>query len=331
MIYKRFNTQKMKTFFCFLFLLLISDFIHAQDTIFMKSGAQIPAIIKEIGDVEIKYKKYNQSEETGIYTVFIYEVASLHYKNGTVVDYNRAEIYEPGKSRGQGPNTGSSVLMAKFSFGLSQNFFKRDASDNLEEFWRYFNNNSYLRVGGNPNYRAINLAMNAELGGNHRNWIGAQLQLIGTPKNSIYASFNNNEIKLRTYHYNISMFYGRSINYKKNLIFIFEPSMDLAQMSGNLKFGGVNYRVTSFSGIASHFALGLDWNISKRLSINLRAGKRFMKIDEVHKSAFSSTGYQSFYVNPEKDLLYVKWSGAYVGIGASFSIYGKINGSRPSS
>jgi hypothetical protein len=319
----------IRTLLCFLFLTVFSNIMRAQDTIFMKSGVIIPAIIQETGDVEIKYKKYSQPEQAGIYTVFINDVARLHYKDGRVVDPGRSGISAPGGGKSQSSDAPSSALTAKWSFGLSGNYFNRSESDNLLAFWRFQNSNNNLEIGGNPRYLAVNLSMSFCLGGNKRNFLGAQLQLIGTPKDAISASYNNglNEIRLRNNCYNISMYYGRSINYKKNLVLIFEPSLDIGMMNGIIRLDSTAYKVSATAGMSSHFALGLDWNISKRISTNFRVGQRFMKIEEVHKSATSSTGYSKFYANPNisDELLYVKWSGVYVSLGFSYSLYSKMN------
>ena len=73
--------------FCLLFLAFTS-IIKSQDTIFLKTGEIIPAIILEKGEVELKYKKFAQPEPAGIYTVFNSDVSSIHYKNGSIAALN---------------------------------------------------------------------------------------------------------------------------------------------------------------------------------------------------------------------------------------------------
>ncbi len=298
----------------------------------MKSGEFLPAIILETGEIEIKYKKTDPPDSKGIYTVFKYEVSSLHYKNGNIVDYANLGINDlvlPDRHKPDPTLTGQFI---KFGFGVSGNYFRRTDSDNLNTFWRYHNDNKNLAVGGNPKYLSYNIIMNIPLGGNRRNWLAAGLQLISTPKDAIYASSRNglNEIELKMFYYNIEMIYGRSINYKKNLLFIFEPSLDLGFMSGFIKLDSSNYKLSFNTGVGSHIAVGLDWNISKRVTANIRVGQRFLNIKESHNSLSSSTGFSRFYANPliNKDLLYIKWNGSFVSFGLSYSFYAKMPGSR---
>ena len=50
--------------------------------------------------------------------------------------------------------------------------------------------------------------------------------------------------------------------------------------------------------------------------IALRAGYRFVKIDESHADASSDTGYSTFYVNGvDGETLKVDWSGMYMTAG----------------
>jgi hypothetical protein len=79
--------------------------------------------------------------------------------------------------------------------------------------------------------------------------------------------------------------------------------------------------------MGSHFALGMDWIVSKRVLFSVRTGKQFMKIEESHENKASSTGASRFYANPSinDDFLYVNWGGFYASAGISFSLYTSIN------
>ena len=323
----------MKAYVSCIFLLFITNIIYPQDTIFMKSGARILSEIIETGDIQIKYKKLNSTESAGIYTVFIHDVGSLHYGSGKVINYDWPELYAPGSEKNLSSNTASSDLFMKFGIGLSGNYFNRNASDNLRDFWRYHNQNDKLEVGGNSRYMSVNLSMMAPLGATKRNWLGAQLQLIMSPEDAISAAneyIGLNELKLRTYHYNISMFYGHSINFKKNLIVFFEPSLDIALMTGFIKIPMGDFKVSAGPGVSSHFAVGLDYNISKRFTTNFRIGQRFLKIEERHVNPNNATVYSRFYANPtvNNDLLFVNWGGTYASIGFTYSLYAKIPSGR---
>jgi hypothetical protein len=318
----------MKKILFGLLLLLFSITGKTQDTIFMKSGTKIPAEILEVGDIEIKYKRIMPPNVNGVYTVFKYEVESLHYKSGRISDFTSLGINEiPFKEiKSKGPDISGQFI--KFGIGISENYFSRTGNDNLETFWRFRNGDGNYTVGGNPQYLSINLSMLMPLGGNRRNWLAAGLQLINTPEDAILASVNNgaNEIKLKTFYYNIQLIYGRSINYKKNLIFILEPSLDIGMMSGNITVDNDNHKLSALIGMGSHFAVGIDWNISKRFTANFRVGQKFLKIDESHASTTSSSGYATFYADPRinNDLLFVSWAGQYASVGLSFNLYTRM-------
>jgi hypothetical protein len=318
--------------FCLIFL-AFTGVIKSQDTIFLKTGEIIPAIIVEKGEVELKYKKFAQPEPAGIYTVFISDVASIHYKNGSVAALSTSNQNVGNTVNNQTTHYDPAAPVMKFNIGISGTYFKRNESDNLLLYWRYKNQNNNLDLGGNQRCFSLNLSMCSPMGGTKRNWFGATLQLAFTPSNAISASniYNGllNEIKLNTFYYNIIMFYGHSLNHKKNLIVIFEPALDLAMMSGSIKVDGTSYKESGMSG-GSHFALGLDWIISKRILASFRAGERFMKIKEEHEDKTLSSGFGSFYVNPQinNDLVSVNWSGPFASIGLSYSLYGKMRPGR---
>ncbi|MCB8994621.1 MAG: hypothetical protein H6538_03325 [Bacteroidales bacterium] len=297
--------------------------IHAQDTIFMKSGVIIPAKDIVVGDVEIRYKKYEQTEPAGIYTVFKEDVSTLHYSGGKEIVFPDSS---PVREKELDNKTG---LTFRLRVGLSENYFNRDSDDKLLAFWRYHNQDPSIGLNGKNSFRAINLSMLAAVGGSQRHWMGAGLQLIATPKKSIFGSnyYNGlNEINLRSLYYNISFIYGRSINYKKNLVLLFKPSLDIGLMSGEIILYDISYKESMISGMGSDFSLGLDWIISKRLTLNFEAGKRFITYKESHPSTSSSTGYANFYVNHSvnNDLVSINWGGFYFGAGLNFSFFAKV-------
>lgn len=311
----------MKTGFLYIFLIATINICFSQDTIFMKDGAVIPSKIIDKTDAEVKYRKYGPPESVGIYSVFIIDIAKLKFENG--------EIIECSMNEQDMLNSSNDELLPsncwRWLFGVSTNYFSRNKSDNLITFWRYWNNNNSLNIGGDRMFFAINISMSATMGGGKRNWLGAKLQLIASPKDAIYAKneFHGlNEIQLRSYFYNIIMFYGHSLNHRKDMVFIFEPSLDVGFMSGDITFYEKNYKVTGFS-LNSHFATGLDWIITKRWLVSYRVGYRFMKMKEYHKTSASSTGSSTFYANPtvSNELVYVNWGGFYFNVGFSIALY----------
>lgn len=318
--------------FCLL-LLLFSGIVSAQDTIFVKSGEVIPVTIVSKNNMEIKYKKFGQPESAGIYSVFISDIKSIHYKDGIIADYTVAG----GNNINNKPETGLDMAgkmgVIKISFGISGNYSDRNGSDNLESFWNYSNGANPPEIEWNPVYYSLDLKTTFVIGQSGRNMIGDELQLILLPQDAIYSSnaSGSNEIKLRSFYYNIILFYGHTLNHKKNLIAVFEPGLDISFMSGYLKLANTKYDISSNLGTGLHLAAGVDWIISRRLQANVRIGERFMKIKESHKNSDSSTGYSSFYVNKNinKDLLSVKWNGPYASVGLSWSFYAKMKLGRP--
>ncbi len=296
----------------------------------MKSGAIIPAIIMEIGDVELKYKKFAQAEPAGIYSVFISDLASIHYLNGNVVDYTN---YVPDVNKKPEKETlkeAGTLSTMRFNMELSGYYCNRNESDNLRLFWRNLNNDNSLDIGYKPFCYSLNIGMGTVMGPHKRTWFGDKIQLIFTPSDAIYATndYNggSNEIKLKMFYFNIMFYLGRTLNHKKTLMYILEPGIELGFMSGLIKIHDTNYNVSHVSGICAHLATGFDWSISKRFLASIRVGQRFMDVEEMHESSKSKTGYSSFLVNPptNNNHVSVNWSGTYFSLGISYCFYTKI-------
>ncbi|HLP73769.1 MAG TPA: hypothetical protein VK155_12760 [Bacteroidales bacterium] len=320
----------MKKELILLMLLLVSVKAVSQDTIFVKSGEVIPAVIISKDNTEIKYKKFSQKESAAIYSVFVSDVKSIHYSDGIVADYTETQVLSKGPKR---PVELAPMMgIGKLSIGMSANRFSRSTSDELTKFWQV---NPFLKnttpVSSNPGYYALELRMNMVMGRSLRNWIGTGLELIFTPDDAIYANSTDgrDEINLHGFYYNIPLYYGHTINHKKNLIAIFEPALNLAFFSGNIKVDGDDGKISSNLGTGMNLAFGVDWLFSKRFHVSLRAGQRFLKIKESHKDETSSSGYSSYYTNPpDKDFLTIKVNGPYVSAGLYWSMYYKMKGFR---
>ena len=307
-------------FYCILFLVFFLPVIgKAQDTIFLKSGIVIPAVIVEKGAMEIKYKKFGQPEPAGIYSVFASDVARIKYKNGTVVENTTRQAVQ------EAPGSKAALEM-KLSIGPCISYFNRNTADNLLLFWRNWNNDQQLAIGGNHNLYSMTLDFGGALGGTKRNWFGTILQLAFTPSDAIYASnIQNglqNKIKLQNFYYNIKVYYGHTINHKKTIVPLIETGIDLGMMNGTITWQGVAYKESSISKICPHLATGVNWIISKRLLASVRAGLQFMSIDETHEDKKSSTNFATFYANPpgNTELVKVKWSGSYASFGLAYTL-----------
>jgi hypothetical protein len=200
-------------------------------------------------------------------------------------------------------------------------YFNRNTDDDLLVFWKDRTGDMNATIGGNPLSIPIFLKMNMIVGRSGRNRLGDELQLMITPVDAIYATDDNglNEIKLRNFYYNITLYYGYN-----------RTGLDLAFMSGYIKLNNTKYDISGNLGAGFHAAAGFDWIMSKRLMASGRAGYRMMKVKESHESSSSSTGYATFYVDPPaEDLLTVKWNGPYFSFGLSFSFYSKMKTGAP--
>ena len=72
----------MKKMGTILFVVATGSILHAQDTIYTKSGNIIPAKVYEITQQEIRYQK-SSNLEGPIYTINKNSVSLIEYKNGT--------------------------------------------------------------------------------------------------------------------------------------------------------------------------------------------------------------------------------------------------------
>jgi hypothetical protein len=310
----------MKTIILFFSLLIFINISRAQDTIFMKNGTSILAKNIVIGSDEINYQKTSPPNSTAIYSVFIIDVSKIKYQNGTIQEFTKTE--QKNEFGGKVPKAGF-----RFSLGYMYNYTKMNRLTDLETFWRNINQNQNLDISYKQNSSTFYLSMTSPLGHSQRNWIGDEVFLTFFPKSTIVAVnefHGKNEINLDLVSFSIIIFYGHTINYKKNLIALIEPGISGGFLNGNFRLFEEDYKVDNMSGINLHLALGLDWIISKHFQANLRFGHRFMNIDEIHKSPLGY--YSSFYINPgvSEDLLKINWSGNYVSLGFAFSVNTKL-------
>jgi len=317
------------TLFSMLFL-AVASLISAQDTIFVKIGQPIPAVILNKNNTEISYKKYGQPEPAAIYSIFVSDISSIHYQDGIIADYSQAGQARTDNNSPSAIELAGTMKAVRWSFGVSVDYFNRNVNDDLLVFWQNKTGDNNATIDANPVSFPIILKMGMMLGNTGRNRLGDELQLMITPVDAIHALDKNglNEIKLRNFYYNITLFYGHNLNHKKSLYAIIEPGLDMGFMSGYIKLNGIEYNISGNLGVGFHTALGADWIISRRIMASGRAGYRLMSVKESHENSASSTGYSSFYVKPgvSEDLLKVKWDGVYYSFGLSWSLYSKLKG-----
>jgi hypothetical protein len=317
----------MKNFLITMLFLAFSSTISAQDTIFVKSGEIIPAVIVEKNNTEIKYKKSGQANSTAVYSVFVSDVASIHYKDGIIADYSLAG--QPfGQTSKRPIDYAGTMKVIRLSIGFTGEFANRVPSDDLLTWWRFYTGKSKAVINCNPVSFPVDLKMIFVLGNSGRNWLGDELQLIVTPKDALNASEYEDTCKLRltNFYYNITLFYGHTINHKRTVAAIFEPGFDLSFMSGTFKFIDNIYKETGTVGMGFHTAIGIDWLITPRVTLSCRAGYRQQRIKEQHDGP---NGYSHFTIPPDNvKRMVIDWKGPFASIGLNFNFYTKMKGMK---
>lgn len=97
----------MKQFLPFIFLLLSSISLSAQDVIFKQDGSEIKAEVTEIGSTEIKYKKF-ENLSGPVYTILKNDVFMIKYKNGTKDVFTASTSSSSSSSNGGSSANGNS-------------------------------------------------------------------------------------------------------------------------------------------------------------------------------------------------------------------------------
>ncbi|HEY5470781.1 MAG TPA: hypothetical protein VIK07_09685 [Bacteroidales bacterium] len=322
----------MKKNLLLLFLFGFPFVLVAQDTIFVRTGQNIPAIIVEKNDTEIKYKKFGQPEPAAIYSIFVSDIKSIHYKDGIIADYTQTGQPATDNKPAAPIEKAGTMNAIKFSLGGGVENFTRKTDDALLLLWRNRLNDPKATIGGNPVSFPFIFKMNMALGNMKRNWLGAEVQFIITPSDAIYATNSSGtyEIKLKNFYSNITMYYARSLNHKNNLLATIETGLDLAFMSGYIKDNNISYNMYGNTGGGFHTAIGVDWLLSKRITASLRGGYRSMKIKaQWEDRSVNPTEYYNFWVIyppiSSQELLTVKWNGLYASFGLQWSFYSKTN------
>ena len=318
----------MKTKIIIFLFFALPMYLTAQDTIFVKTGQVIPANIVEKNNIEIKYKKFGQAEPAPIYSLFISDLKSIHYKDGIVADYTQTGQPATDHKRSAPIEKAGTMNAMKFSIGGGVENFSRNSDDRLLVLWRDKLVNPSATIEGNPVSFPVSLQFSMPLGFMQRNWLGVDAQLIMTPSDAINATSSNgsSEIKLKNFYYNITMFYGRSLNHKNNLLAIIEPGLDLGAMSGYIKLNNTSYNLYGNMGSGFHGALGVDWLISKRFTASLRGGYRVMKFRAMWEDrTVDPVKYYNIYVDPpSEELLDITMNGPFASFGLKWSFYTKL-------
>lgn len=294
--------------------------VKGQDTIVLKTGVIIVTTITDTAKAEIKYKKFGQPEPAGIYSVFKSDVLRIHYKDGKEVSY--IVPAEDNQIR-----TDRQFMSMRFNFGFGVNYYDRNDNDNLLVFWRFYNQNDNLSITNKKYCYSYMVNMTSTIGVSKRNMLSSCFELYMFPKGFVNASnsfYGNNSINLTGWGMLVSLTYGHSLNYKKNLFAVIEPGINPGFIKGDIILFGEDYKMSMVSNISGSIATGLEWMISKRLVANMRVGYRYMKSENSFENDSSSTGYSHFFTNnTDKEIMYINYSGIYCRVGLYFSMYAK--------
>ena len=268
-----------------LFLFGFPLVLSAQDTIFVRTGQIIPVVIVEKNNTEIKYKKFGQPEPAAIYSVFVSDVKSIHYKDGIIADYTQAGQPSTDNKPAAPIAKAGTMNAIKFSLGGGVDYFNRNSDDALLRLWRNRLKDPNATVGGNPVSYTFLFKMNMALGNMKRNWLGDEVQFIINPSDAINAtnSTGTYEIKLKNFYSNLTIYYARSLNHKNNLLATIETGLDMAFMSGYIKDDNISYNMYGNVGGGFHAAVGVDWFLSKRITASLRGGYRSGKVKAIYE------------------------------------------------
>lgn len=273
----------MKAELVFFFLIFFSEALSAQDTIFVRNGQPIPAIIVEKNSAEIKYRKFGKPESAAIYSLFTSDILSIHYKDGIVADYTQ-EVKQQEKTPTTAIEMAGTQKVFRVSIGLGAEYFSRYTWDEFLPAWRYSTGIQDAQIGGRQFSFPIILKLSGVLGNLNRNWFGDEVKFVSLP-DAISAKENGGSggIKLSDFNCNIMLFYGRTLNTARNIAAILEAGLDLSfGLHGYVKLTGKTYNyVTSVGSAGPHFAIGADWVILKRLTASCRIGYRFLKKEEL--------------------------------------------------
>lgn len=303
----------------FLLLLWFPGIISAQDTIFVKNGNIIPAIIVSKDNTVVKYRSAAGTESTAVHTIFVSDIKDIHYANGRVDNMKSGNKMPEEKSRSAFQRAGE-YNIGRISFGAGPGLFVRSNSDNLNEFWSMGSNRQAL--GGNPVLFRYELKMSFVTSYSKRSWVSCGLQVYMLQDNAIYATGNNemDKISFTSSFGGITLNYGYAFNAKKNLVAIFDPGIDFSGMDGYIKISGITYDLYTKSKTGWHLGTGIDWLFSKIFHASLRAGYRFSKpVNENHFDYNSPTHYSHFNINGNP--VQIKWNGPYVSLALSASVY----------
>jgi len=317
-----------KELFLILILVLYPGLIKGQDTIFTKSRGIIPAVIISKNNSVIKYKKSGQQESAAVYSVFLSDIESIHYADGTKADYTKTD--EGSEKIKTAYDLAGNYGIGKISLGIGSGFFLRNMSDNLDEFWKNQAGQGSPALGGNLTCYPVELKMSFVTSQSRRHWVASGLEIFKRPGNSIYASDNDrvNEISIGASYMSVFLYYGYAVNNRKNLVTVLQPGVDFVFMDGYIKTNNIKHDLFSGMRTGMHIATGFDWIFSRTFHGNLRIGYRVSKeFKEIHFDTASPTGLSTYYVgnNP----VIIKWNGLYASIGISASFYFRADRGRP--
>lgn len=95
------SSKRIRTIALYI-MLFISLSVFAEDIIVLRSGDIIKAVVKEVTQTEIKYKK-SSNPKGPLYTINKSDVLSINYSNGTKDSFSESNDYEPSNKNDGSP------------------------------------------------------------------------------------------------------------------------------------------------------------------------------------------------------------------------------------
>ncbi|HVN57170.1 MAG TPA: hypothetical protein VMT63_02630 [Bacteroidales bacterium] len=263
-----------------LFITSLSGVLVAQDTIYVKRGKPIIAYIISKDNTEIVYKKKDQPDSSGLYTVFVADIRSIHYKNHIVADYTRIDYDENAEIHKAEEKTSRKNSIV-FSLESGIELLTRNNDDDVLKLWKS-NTKSGTGLEGNRFALPVYFKFTMFFGQSKRNSLTNGLGITYLPK-YVYGSENNGENMIRLNNYILSdiVDFSHSLNLKKTVFIVIATGIDIYFLSGNLKLGSIAYSniLDEAVPVSPRLAAGLDLVISDRFTFNIRLGCNISKND----------------------------------------------------
>ena len=339
------STQNFRNLFCLAFLLAVSNFAKAQDTIVQTNGNKIIAVVQEVGTTEIKYKKYETRQTSPVYTINRKAVKMIKYADGTKDEFidgtnvkdlpppvkhePDAEKYKPAGEPFKEGLTKPSFRQRYVYFGVRTSLSNGYDGGGFNKYWTDLFASEVNGGGdgatqlneGSQTFNEIFIGNSLPLSANDH--LNIEVQMVFSAKHAMYntAVFldgTNGDMYFDLFGVNISGQYMHGIDPAGKFQAGGEFGLDYGMIAGSETDAfATNSSVIDFvdrtyggSGIGAHVALvgKYFFGVKKMFGVELRAGYR-----ELQTAASSTYGFSTdTKAYPANNSLNIGWSGAFV-------------------